>query len=201
MRARDQPAPSDERLVARVAQGDVHALSALYDRYARVVYAFSAHAIGRSEAEEMVQEVFVRVWFSAAQFDGERGSFSTWLMAIVRHRVIDELRRQGRGRAAAEQIEAVLLSTEDPASDPEEEALERTRNELLAESLRELPIEQRRVLLLAYFGGLSQTEIAGRLDLPLGTVKKRTRLGLQKLRAALAEEDDPDIRPTRAEVR
>lgn len=95
MRARDQPELSDERLVACVARGDVHALSALYDRYARVVYAFAAHAIGRSEAEEVVQEVFVRLWGRAAQFDDERGSFSTWLMAIVRYRVIDELRRQG----------------------------------------------------------------------------------------------------------
>jgi RNA polymerase sigma-70 factor, ECF subfamily len=193
-------ASSDAWLVRRVAEGDVRALAVLYDRHARVVYAFAAHAIGKSDAEEVVQEVFVRLWRRAAQFDLERGAFSTWLMAIARNHVVDQLRRRQRGRIAAGQIEEVLMNAVDPAAGPEEEVVGHTASVLLAKCLRELPAEQRRVLTLAYFGGLSQSEIAHALDLPLGTVKKRTRLALQKLRASLAQHD-PEVRPTQAEVR
>ncbi len=174
-------------LVERVSRGDVEALSLLYDRHARAVYAFAAHAIGRSDAEEVVQDCFVRLWRRAGQFDARRGSFTAWFMAIAQNRVVDELRRRGKGRIAAEQIESVLMEAVDPAADPEEEAWQRTQSDRLVQALRELPAEQRRVLVLAYFGGLSQSEIAVGLGLPLGTVKKRIRLGLQKLRTAFAE--------------
>ncbi len=170
-----------------MSRGDVEALSLLYDRHARAVYAFAAHAIGRSEAEEVVQDCFVRLWRRAGQFDARRGSFTAWFMAIAQNRVVDELRRRGKGRIAAEQIESVLMEAVDPAADPEEEAWQRTQSDRLVQALRELPAEQRRVLVLAYFGGLSQSEIAVGLGLPLGTVKKRIRLGLQKLRTAFAE--------------
>jgi len=174
----------DTELVAQVRRGDMRAFGLLYDRYARDVYALAAHVVPRADAEEIVQDVFVRVWNNARQFDADRGSFVAWLMTIARHRVIDDLRRQ-RGSRSLQDVEDVLLNAEDPAADVEQEAWVRERRLILLEAIRKLPAEQRRVVVLAYFGGLSRASIAHELGLPLGTVKKRIQLGLQKLRRAL----------------
>jgi RNA polymerase sigma-70 factor (ECF subfamily) len=184
---RIQSAAPDAALVGRLADGDLVAFGALYDRYARDIYAAAAHALGRGAAEEVVQDVFVRIWQRASQFDAERGTGSAWIMAIARHRIVDEIRRRGRGPAAVDTIDELFAGAQDPDADVEEEAwAHEERGEILS-AVRELPEEQRRVILLAYFGGLTQSEIAQELGCPLGTVKKRTRLALQKLRASLAE--------------
>jgi RNA polymerase sigma-70 factor (ECF subfamily) len=186
----------DAALAARVARGDVRAFGALYDRYARDVYALAAHVVPRADAEEIVQDVFVRVWNNAAQFDAGRGSFVAWLMTIGRHRVMDELRRQHGARRSLQEVEEVLMNTADPAVDVEEEAWLRERRLVLLEALRELPAEQRRAVVLAYFGGLSRAAIARELGWPLGTVKKRIQLGLQKLRRALTDDVNVEKRET-----
>lgn len=188
MADRFQPGGGDASLVARVARCDEVAFGRLYDRYARDVYALAAHVVPSADAEEIVQDVFVRVWNKAAQFDADRGSFVAWLMTIARHRVIDELRRQRNPRRSLQEIEEVLMNSEDPAADVEEQAWTRERRLLVLEALRDLPAEQRRVVVLAYFGGLSRASIAEELGWPLGTVKKRIQLGLQKLRRALSED-------------
>ena len=185
------PEPSDEVLVGRVAHGDLTAFSALYDRYDRPVYAMAAHLLGSAEAEEVVQETFLRLWRSAAQFDETRGRFAPWLLAIARHEVLARLRRrtQEQRLALAEDIDRLIATAPDPTIAVEEQVWRRERGDLILQALNELPPEQRRVLVLAYFGELSQTTIAASLGWPLGTVKKRVRLGLQKLRQVLASHD------------
>lgn len=180
------PEPSDETLAARVAQQDMAAFSLLYDRYSRAVFAIAAHTLGAAEAEEIVQEVFMRLWSKAHQFDPARGSFATWFMTIVRNHLKDALRgrTQEQRMLAAEQISQLLA---DPQGDVEEASWQRERGETMLRALQSLPEEQRLVLILAYFSGLSQSSIAEQLEWPLGTVKKRIRLGLQKLRVFLNE--------------
>jgi len=185
------PEPSDEALVGRVANGDLAAFSLLYDRYDRPVYAIAAHLLGAGEADDVVQEVFLRLWRSAAQFEETRGRFAPWLLAIARHEVLARVRRRSREQrlALAEDIDRLIATAPDHAIDVEEQVWRRERGELILQALNELPPEQRRVLVLAYFGELSQSTIAASLGWPLGTVKKRVRLGLQKLRQALAPRD------------
>jgi RNA polymerase sigma-70 factor (ECF subfamily) len=186
-----KPEPTDEELVARVTERDRTAFAFLYDRYAKPVYALAAHILGRAEAEEVVQEVFLRLWNRADQFDAKKGPFRAWFMAVARHRVLDEIKRRNRQErliVAAGEIERLLSEASDPAADAEEEAWLHERSRAVVEALKSLPDDQRRVLILAYFGGLSQSSMAERLGWPLGTVKKRIRLGLQKLRLALLQE-------------
>ena len=187
MRAPDA-VPTDEELVVRVRARDSVAFGGLYDRYVGAVYALAAHTLGRAEAEEIVQDVFLRLWRRAAQFDPARSSFGAWFMAIARHRVLDELRRQGQHRrlAAAGDAERLLAQAPDPAMDPHTSVVVHDSALAVRHALSDLPQDQRRVLVLGYFGGLSQSEIAAVLGWPLGTVKKRVRLGLQKLRRTLA---------------
>jgi RNA polymerase sigma-70 factor, ECF subfamily len=181
--------PTDEDFVAGVARRDVQAFALLYDRYARPVYAMAAHLLGGGEAEESVQETFLRLWNRAGQYDPNRGPIAPWLMAIARHHVRGELRRRGRDPVAAvADVETVLAQAVDQAPGVEEAIWAAARGEAIHRALAELPDEQRRVLLLAYFGGLSQSTIAQTLGWPLGTVKNRTRLAMQKLRGALRGE-------------
>lgn len=186
---------SDSELVLRVAGGDVDAWSTLYDRYASSVYAFAAHMLGRDHAEDVVQESFLRLWRSAGRFDPARGAFSSWFYAIVRHHIQDRLRHRRREERlmVASDADELLSEAPIPGVDVPEVVLQRERGRAVLRALQSLPPDQRRVLVLAYFGvGLSQTAIADYLGWPLGTVKKRTRLGLQKLRHLL----DPDTPPT-----
>jgi RNA polymerase sigma-70 factor (ECF subfamily) len=179
---------NDEALAARVAKGDAAAWSSLFDRYAPSVYAFAAHMLGRDHAEDVMQEVFLRLWRSAGQFDPERGAFSAWFYAIVRHRIQDELRHRRREERllVASDADDLLAETPIPGVDIDDVVTQRERGYAVLQALQSLPPDQRRVLVLAYFGaGLTQSAIADYLDWPLGTVKKRTRLGLQKLRTIL----------------
>ncbi|HEX2037538.1 MAG TPA: sigma-70 family RNA polymerase sigma factor [Chloroflexota bacterium] len=185
------PEPSDESLVARVVERDPAALGQLYDRYAPGIYAMAAHLLGSSDAEEVVQEVFLRLWHKAAQFDPGRSAFGAWFMAVARHHILDELRWRNHHAgqhayvAGTEAIEQLLARAADPGVDVEAEAERQERGAAVRQALTLLPPEQRRVLVLAYFGGLSQSAIAAHLGCPLGTVKKRMRLGMQKLRTHL----------------
>ncbi len=178
---------SDEALIARVQQRDVVAFSLLYDRYAQAIYALAAHLLSHVDAEEIVQDTFLRLWNRAEQYDASRGSFRTWFITIARHCVFDELKRRNHEQRslAVNEIEHLLSDAEDLQTNVAEEAWLRQRQDALIHALRDLPAEQRRALVLAYFGGLSQSAIAQELGLPLGTVKKRIRLGLQKLRTYL----------------
>ena len=181
--------PSDEALVARVAGGDIVAFASLYDRYATRVYAWAAHLLGPSEADDVLQEVFLRLWNKAATFDAARGRFAAWFGAIARHEILARARRVTREKriVAAEEIDELLAEHPDPAPSVESRAWANERDAALVHAVRALPAEQRRVIVLAYFGGLSQSDIAAATGTPLGTVKKRTRLALQKLRRAVAQ--------------
>lgn len=184
---RAQLAAPDAALVELLRRGDVAAFETLYDRYAREVFVLAAHALGRNEADEVVQDVFLRLWQRADQFDPERGSFAAWFMTIARHCVFDQLKHRRSRVAVGEAIDELLERTPDPAVGLDERVWLAERRATVLAAVRELPAEQRRALVLAYFGGLSQAAISEALGVPLGTVKKRLRLGLDKLRASLSE--------------
>jgi RNA polymerase sigma-70 factor (ECF subfamily) len=188
--------PSDETLAERVAHGDVSAFATLYDRYAHRVYAWAAHVVGTAEAEDVVQEVFARLWSKAAQFDAQRGRFTWWFIAVARHHLLSQLRRRTLQQRilAADEIDRVLAEVADRTAGPEDIAWSHEQTDVVRSALATLPEEQRRVLVLAYFGGLSQSQIAAHTGTPLGTVKKRTRLALQKLRERLGEERGSRLR-------
>jgi RNA polymerase sigma-70 factor (ECF subfamily) len=180
--------PSDERLATRIAAHDVSAFGLVYDRYSQPVFAMAGHMLGVHEAEEAAQEIFMRLWHKASQYDPTRGPFSHWFMSIARNHILDKLRaRSERMRiVAAEEIDLLLSEAADPRVDVLEQVWQNQRGDALLQALLRIPPEQRRVIVLAYFGGMSQSEIAHYLGIPLGTVKKRIRLGLQKLRGALS---------------
>lgn len=178
-------------MMARVAAGDERALGMLYDRHATFAYSLAA-AILRDgpDAEEVVAEVFSQVWRSAAGFDAGRGSVVAWISTIVRTRALDLIRSQRRRARMLDQAAAMTeegsapgMSTGSPDADRGAEVSE--AQVLVRRSLAGLPAPQRQVLELAYFGGLSQSEIAGQLGEPLGTVKTRMRAGMEKMRQAL----------------
>lgn len=179
--------PSDDALMERVKARDLHAFSLLFDRYARPVYAMAAHLLGPTEAEEIVQEVFWRVWHRAHQYESTRGSVRVWIMAVARHLALDAIKRHSQERRvmAVEEIDLLLANAPATQVDVEEMVWARQRVDAIQKALHELPDVQRRVILLAYFGGFSQSDIASHLGWPLGTVKKRVRLALQKLRTYL----------------
>ncbi|NJM06789.1 sigma-70 family RNA polymerase sigma factor [Candidatus Gracilibacteria bacterium] len=179
---------SDEELVAAVASGDSKALEALYDRYSRIVFALALRMLSHGDiAEDVVQETFWRVWRRANTFQASSGTFSPWLFGIARNLCIDELRRRQvrPGASSGSNDELILQAIPDNAQDVEHMTWQVERRRLIIEALNELPVDQREVIEMAYFGGLSQREIAEKLNDPLGTVKTRVRLGLQKLRQFL----------------
>jgi RNA polymerase sigma-70 factor, ECF subfamily len=169
----------DEELVGQVAQGDERALSELYDRYSRPVYATGVRLLGDSHlAEELVQDAFTSVWRAAASFDPSRASFATWLYRVTRNRAVDlNRRRQARPQSAGESpLRAV-------AGGPEPEASVDGWD--VAQALSRIPEKHREVLTLAYFEGLSQREISQRTGVPLGTIKSRTTAALKRLHRSL----------------
>jgi len=180
----DQP---DNILVHRVCGGDVRAFEALYDRYCRLVYSIALRALNDpNSAEDVVQEAFFRLWERAGQFDGTRGPFVAWLIGVARNRAIDERRRQSRRlRVEAPGIVEQDLLADDGSTDPCLAGVIAEQREAVRDALGTLPVEQRFVLQLAYFQGLTQQEIANTLGHPLGTVKTRIRLGMRKVRGAL----------------
>ena len=186
----------DADLIGRAAAGDARALEVLYDRYSRVVFSFALRIVGdRPLAEELLQEVFFRAWQQGGAFRETRGSFVTWLLSITHNMAIDEVRKRRRRpqKADSEEPETVLAAMADTraGSDVEDEVWLGALRLTIAAALDGLPAAQREAIELAYFQGLTQREIAERLGEPLGTIKTRMRLGIQKLRLILAAANDP----------
>lgn len=172
----------DHVLVEAVAAHDLSALSALYDRYGRVAYTLAYRILGEPEAaEDVVQDAFLAAWRGAATFRRERGNARSWLLSIVHHRAVDLLRRRTAFRPAP------LESAGDSAADADtaEEAERNVQRGSVRAALGTLPEAQRRTIELAYFGGYTQSELSELMGVPLGTVKGRMRIGLQKMRRLL----------------
>lgn len=180
------PAPSDDvTTISRIANGDEAALATLYDRWAQTVYSLVFQLLRDADAaEDVVEETFWQVWHRATSYDISRGTVRTWILTIGRSRALDRLRSRKRNREDISDDLSLSL-VRDPRSDPSQMAEGAERRQLVYSALSELPDEQRRALELAYFRGLSQSEIAEFLGEPLGTVKTRMRLGMQKLRDKL----------------
>jgi RNA polymerase sigma-70 factor (ECF subfamily) len=184
---RDLRELADEDLMQLVRQGEARAFELVFDRHGGVAFSLAYRMCGqRSMAEDVVQEAFLSLWRSGARYDRTRGSVRSWLLSVVHNRAIDALRRgvvrdrhQASDEGIAERIAAPELTETEVAR--REEARE------VRQALGSLPEEQRHVIGLAYFGGFTHTEIAGMLELPVGTVKGRMRLGLTKMRLALAD--------------
>jgi RNA polymerase sigma-70 factor (ECF subfamily) len=181
----------DEVLVARLAEKDADALEALYDRHSRPVFSLALKMLGEvTAAEEVVQEVFLKLWRNPERFVAGRGKFRSWLLGVTHHRAVDELRarRADAQRRAGGDAEAETLRIPDRDPDPAEAAWLGVQHDIVQRALDTLPAEQREVIDLAYFKGLTHSEIAAALGEPLGTVKTRLRLAIQKLRSALEME-------------
>jgi RNA polymerase sigma-70 factor (ECF subfamily) len=179
----------DEQLLRRVTRGDTASFEALYDRYAPAVMGVALRITGdRALAEEAVQEAFWRVWRNAASFQAQRGTVAGWLFGITRNVSIDLCRRrkvQPQPLSAAADSQYPIEQVSDPAADVPEAAWAAIQHQQVQAALTSLPPEQRRVIDLAYFGGLTHQQIATTLGEPLGTVHTRARLALRKLRETL----------------
>jgi RNA polymerase sigma-70 factor (ECF subfamily) len=183
--AQDLHRLADEDLMPLVDRRDPAAFEIVYDRHGGAAFSLAYRIVGdRAKAEDITQEAFLSLWRSRARYDRARGSVRTWLLGIVRNRAIDLLRR--------ELLQPPPLPLEPPSdAAADETGVEALRREAAREvrgALSVLPADQVRVIELAYFGGLTHSEIAAMLNMPLGTVKGRMRLGMEKIRAQLAEE-------------
>jgi RNA polymerase sigma-70 factor (ECF subfamily) len=172
---------ADEDLISLVEASDAEAFATLYDRHSRAAFSLAYRMMGeRQAAEDLAQDVFLKVWRSASSYRAERGSVRTWILSIVHNRGIDQLRSHASRRRTQDRIEASA-----PRSQPSEAFAETWRNsqrDQVREALNSLPPEQLKILELAYFSGYTHVEISELLSLPLGTVKGRMRLGLKKIR-------------------
>ncbi len=175
---------TDQELVHGVVGRDRMALEALYERYSGAIYSLAVRMLrDTGAAEEVTQDTFFNVWQRAASYKPDRGKVTAWLFSIGHHRVIDETRRRKRReRAQVHQDVETAYQPEDDTNDPARFANRQMQRGMLKEALSQIRVEQRAVVELAYYGGLTHSEIAKRLGQPLGTVKTRMRLGLKKLR-------------------
>lgn len=175
----------DQDAVRRMQAGDPSGLEALYDRYATLVFSQALRILRDTpEAEDVTQEVFARVWVDAARFDPGRGAVGAWLIVIARSRALDRLRRR-KSRGGITTSPDALSDMPDPSPNAERLAASAEQVRAAHGAMADLPADQRTMLELAYFEGLTQSEIADRTGAPLGTVKTRIRAGLQRLRDAV----------------
>jgi RNA polymerase sigma-70 factor (ECF subfamily) len=181
---------SDEQLLSRLSAQDTGAFEALYQRYSDLVYSIALRVVADPAlAQDIAQEVFLRIWRQPGSFDQTRGRFVSWLMSVTRNRAVDEVRSRGRRR-----LREVMPApgADDPvdlqAVDPAMAAQITAERGAVRRALETLPEEQRLAIELAYFAGMTQQEIAVALAIPLGTIKTRIRLGMKKLRLCLAEQ-------------
>jgi RNA polymerase sigma-70 factor (ECF subfamily) len=192
-RAEETPVePTDEQLLDRVATRDQTAFEAIYRRHSDLVYSIALRVVADPGiAQDVAQEVFLRVWRHPALFDVTRGRFVSWLMSVARNRAVDEVRSRGRRRLREVVPAPGADDPPDPqAVDPQLAAQLADERGEVRRAMALLPQEQRIAIELAYFGGMTQQEIASVLDTPLGTVKTRVRLAMKKMRAAL-EQPEP----------
>jgi RNA polymerase sigma-70 factor (ECF subfamily) len=177
----------DGAVLQRIATGEDTALAELYDRYAQVLYTLGMRILRSvQESEDIVQEVFIQVWKKADSYDSQKGTVYTWLVTMMRNRAIDRLRSKGFKHAMQHVDPAGIVLFADPSSsNPHSHAVRTESQNVVLGTLKQLSVEQQQVLALAYYEGFSQSEIAKRLNIPLGTVKSRMRHGLQSMRSKL----------------
>ena len=176
--------PADEVLLERIARRDEDEFSLFYDRHASLAYSVAYRIMGeRPGAEAVLQDAFVNLWRRANSYDGKRGNAQAWLLSIVRHRAIDAIRNRSRQPTLGlhDDYDQPLFSTDDVWKN----VANRLDRQAIVQALARIPWEQRQVIEMAFFDGLTHTEIAQRKQLPLGTVKSRIRIGMKKLRDLL----------------
>jgi RNA polymerase sigma-70 factor, ECF subfamily len=179
---------ADEDLMTLVERRDADAFAVLYDRHGGAAYSLAHRIVGNPNlAEDVTQEAFLSVWRSGARFDAARGSVRSWTLGIVRNRAIDALRRSSTQAPKLDLDDEAVLEGQPGTELTDSEAIRRETSRRVRGALHELPAEQSEVIGLAYFGGFTHAEIAEMLGMPLGTVKGRMRLGLEKIRVTLAE--------------
>jgi RNA polymerase sigma-70 factor, ECF subfamily len=183
-----ETAPGDELLIQRIAEGDETSLAALHDRYRLFAYTLAVRVLGdAARAEDVVQDAFLAVWRRGATYSGDRGSVRTWLATIVRNRAIDLVRSRRERMARPDRDDTECLqAVVDPAPGVVEAVVSAMERDAVRSAIGELPEEQRHAIGLAFFRGLSHSEISAQTGVPLGTVKSRIRLGIQRLRGSLA---------------
>src|ERR671914_937658 len=187
-RARQYLILADEDLISLVESADAEAFATLYDRHSRAAFSLAYRMMGERQAsEDLTQDAFLKVWRGASSYRAERGSVRTWILSIVHNRGIDQLRSHASRRRTQEKIEASAASSQ--PSEAFAETWRNTQAEQVREALSTLPKEQLKILELAYFSGYTHVQIAELLNVPLGTVKGRMRLGLQKMRAYFESPD------------
>jgi len=179
----------DEELLTLVGQRDQIAFEVFYDRFERRAFSLAYRIVGeRSAAEDTVQEAFFSIWKSGERYDQTRGSAGAWALGIVRNRSIDMLRSKASRTPTLDSDDDGVLESRPAPNRTDEQAMRRETQREVREVISDLPEKQSKVIDLAFFGGFSQSEISSMLDLPLGTVKGRMRLGLEKIRGGLADE-------------
>lgn len=183
----DYVAFSDQELISFIVQQKKEALEAIYDRFSGAIFSLASHMLrDPGAAEEVTQDAFLKVWRRASSYRSDRGKVAAWLFSIAHHRVIDEVRRRKRREQTHVYQDVELIDQPaDDSSDPARYAMLQMKRGELKEALFVLRPEQREIVLLAYYGGLTHSEIANRLQQPLGTVKTRMRLALKKLRVVM----------------
>jgi RNA polymerase sigma-70 factor (ECF subfamily) len=194
MQARPENQPSDQEyeqnLIARVQTGDFAAVEELYSRYSRQAFGLALKILNSNEAaEDAVQDAFLRFWKQPRNFDANRGRFSTWLLSVVHNLCIDQLRRKRNKAVSIDQQEAQehLNYLADDQTPIEEEVWQGMQRTAIRKALDNLPVEQRKVIEMAFFNGLTHQEIATATGQPLGTIKSRIRQGLMKLKGLIKE--------------
>jgi len=183
-----QPSIDEIALVARIAKQDQTALATLYDRYANLLYGVAFKILGTAEeTEEAVLDVFQQVWRTAARYNPQKARVDTWLFMQVRSRALDKLRSKKRiSRTQQISLDAIDMEAQAPTKNPVEDVIVLERRKLIVTAMQQLPPEQRQVIELAYFQGLTHSEIATQTGVAIGTIKTRIRLALNKLRGSLS---------------
>lgn len=185
----------DGQLVELVAQQDAGALEALYDRYGRAAYSLARRILTEETlAQDVVQEVFLSLWRDARRFDAGRGTVATYLLSMTHHRAVDVVRREENLRRWRTSDEGLELAP-DPKARVEDEVEASERRAEVRAALKDLPDPQRQALLLAYFGGYTQREVAALVGVPLGTVKTRMAAGMRKMKEALSDAGREEQQP------
>ena len=180
-------ASQDEELLVRAGDRDKQAFEAFYDRFERRAFSLAYRIAGdRALAEDIVQDGFLSIWKNAGRYDPQRGSAGAWALGIIRNRAIDAIRSRASRTPVLDHDDDAALESRASALRTDEQALQREEGREIRSRLSELPENQSKVISLAFYGGFSQTEISDLLQLPLGTVKGRMRLGMEKLRGELS---------------